>query len=49
MVKMQTGKRIVVDHAIIIPSLIRGSVDVFVALEDILIVFMSCIKTNVKP
>ena len=49
MVKMQTGRSSVADHARRIPSLLRGSVEVCVASKDILIVFMSCINPNVKP
>ena len=49
MVKMQIGRSSVAVRARRIPSLLRGSVEVCVDLEDILIVFMSCINPNVKP
>ena len=44
MVKMQIGKSGVVFRAKRIPSLLRGSVEVCVASEDILIIFVSCIN-----
>ena len=49
MVKMQIGRSSSVDPAKRIPSFLRGSVEVCVTLEDILIVFVSCINPNVKP
>ena len=49
MVKMQTGKSNDANRARRIPSLLRGSVEVCVASEDILIVIVSCINPNVRP
>ena len=49
MVKIQTCRSNVVVHARRIPSFIRGSVEVCVASEDIIIVIVSCINPIVKP
>ena len=49
MVKMQTGRSSDADRARRIPYMLIGSVEVCVDLEDILIVFASCINPNVKP
>ena len=48
MVKMQTCISNDANHARRIPSFLRGSVEVCVALEYIIIVFVSCINPNVK-
>ena len=49
MVKMKRGGSCDVDHAKRIPSKVRGSVDDRATLEDILIVFVSCINPRSRP